>query len=88
MGWIFVRIRGTEFFRNPGRAMQPVFDKLRLLEISPRGPEISPVAVVSVDLISRVIGRAEELRRLWAGPEQSPSKRLASSHVAGQITVS
>jgi very-short-patch-repair endonuclease len=31
LGWIFARVRGTEFFRNPERAMKPVFDKLQLL---------------------------------------------------------
>jgi very-short-patch-repair endonuclease len=35
MGWIFTRIRGTEFLRNPERAMKPVLEKLQMLEISP-----------------------------------------------------
>src|SRR3989440_4243636 len=28
MGWIFTRIRSSEFLRNPARAMKPVFEKL------------------------------------------------------------
>src|SRR5260370_977603 len=39
MGWIFTRIRGTEFLRNPDRAMKSVFEKLQLLQIFPNaGP--------------------------------------------------
>src|SRR5438876_634410 len=41
MGVIFARIRGTEFFRNPERAMKPVYEKLQQLEISPNGPSPS-----------------------------------------------
>jgi very-short-patch-repair endonuclease len=77
MGWIFTRIRGTEFFRNPDRAMKPVFEKLQLLEISPNGaasdaPLKKPP---SGDLIERVIRRAEELRTKWSASAEAPSRR-------------
>jgi very-short-patch-repair endonuclease len=35
LGWIFTRVRATEFFRDAERAMQPVFEKLHALEIYP-----------------------------------------------------
>ncbi|HZR27597.1 MAG TPA: AAA domain-containing protein [Terriglobales bacterium] len=35
LGWIFTRVRATEFFRDAERAMQPVFGKLHALEIYP-----------------------------------------------------
>ncbi len=35
MGWIFTRIRSTEFFRNPERTLEPVLEKLHSLEIFP-----------------------------------------------------
>jgi very-short-patch-repair endonuclease/superfamily I DNA/RNA helicase len=35
LGWQFVRIRGSAFFRNPELAMRPVFDRLGELEIPP-----------------------------------------------------
>ena len=35
LGWIFTRVRATEFFRDAERAMQPVFEKLQALEIYP-----------------------------------------------------
>ncbi|OLB20994.1 MAG: hypothetical protein AUH16_03535 [Acidobacteria bacterium 13_2_20CM_57_7] len=89
MGGIFARVRGTEFFRNPERAMKPVYDKLQHLEISPNSasPSTSKKAQPLADLIDRVITRAEELRRAWAGPEQNSPRRQASSQAAGQVTV-
>jgi len=90
MGWIFARIRGTEFFRNPERAMKPVYEKLQQLEISPNGtsPSTAKKSQPSADLIERVISRAEELRRTWTNTEPSSSRRQASSQAAGQVTVS
>jgi very-short-patch-repair endonuclease len=37
MGWIFTRIRSSEFLRNPARTMKTVFEKLQMLEIPPTG---------------------------------------------------
>ncbi len=91
MGWIFARIRGTEFFRNPERAMKSVYDKLQHLEISPNGtsPSTAKKSQPLAGLIERVISRAEELRRAWGSPEQNnTSRRQASSQAAGQVTVS
>jgi very-short-patch-repair endonuclease len=36
LGWVFTRVRATEFLRDAERAMRPVFNKLEKLEISPR----------------------------------------------------
>jgi hypothetical protein len=37
LGWKFVRIKGSVFFRNPQRAMQDVFSRLDELGIPPEG---------------------------------------------------
>src|SRR4029077_13855733 len=68
MGWIFTRIRGTEFLRNPDRAMKAVFEKLQMLEISPNGGVSDAPAkkLLAADLVERVIRRAEELRTKWS----------------------
>jgi len=68
MGWIFTRIRGSEFLRNPARAMKPVFEKLEMLEIPPAGDSVDaePAGLASHDVIDRVTRRAEELRRTWS----------------------
>jgi very-short-patch-repair endonuclease len=86
MGWVFTRIRGTEFFRNPERTMKPVFEKLQFLEISSNGVKREPSTRTqpSTDLIDRVIHRAEELRRAWAGPEPTATQRQALPHPGEQ----
>ncbi len=68
MGWIFTRIRCSEFLRNAPRAMKPVFEKLQMLEIPPAGNSEGAEAAEppSHDVIDRVIRRAEELRRNWS----------------------
>jgi len=68
MGWIFTRIRSSEFFRNPARTMKPVFEKLEALEILPAGCSADAALGrrASHDVIDRVIRRAEELRKNWS----------------------
>jgi len=68
MGWIFTRIRSSEFLRNPASAMKAVFEKLQMLEIPPIGnsTDADLAGPSSDDVIGRVIRRAEELRRNWS----------------------
>jgi very-short-patch-repair endonuclease len=68
MGWTFTRIRSSEFLRNPTRAMQPVFEKLQMLEIPPTRTSAGsePAGPPSHDVVDRVIRRAEELRKNWS----------------------
>lgn len=68
MGWIFTRIRSSEFLRDPVRAMKPVLEKLQMMEIPPAGNSAGaePAGIVSHDVIDRIIRRAEELRRNWS----------------------
>jgi len=86
MGWIFTRIRGTEFLRNPDRAMKPVFEKLELLEISPNGAASDAPAKKqpAADLIERVIRRAEELRAKWSASADASSRRQRESREVPQ----
>ena len=72
LGWIFVRIRGSVFFRDSPRAMKLVFDKLRDLEIDPC-PE-SALALSndsSNELTDRVTRRAEQIRNEWNSKESA-----------------
>jgi len=70
LGWTFARVRGSIFFREPDRAMKPVFDKLRLLDIPAQGPTSDKVHGSSPlgELTERVIRRAGELREQWSAP--------------------
>jgi very-short-patch-repair endonuclease len=68
LGWVFERIRGSLFFRDEDRALEPVFRRLQELDIKPAldtGPA-SPSAQQS-DAVERVIHRAQELRASWHG---------------------
>ncbi|MDX1984493.1 MAG: AAA domain-containing protein [Bryobacteraceae bacterium] len=64
-GWTFVRVRSTQFFRNPERALQPVLDKLNEMGITPviDAGEAPPPGPSPADAVIR---RAAEIRREWA----------------------
>jgi hypothetical protein len=68
--------------------MKPVLDKLQLLEIFPSSPASSSKSETAADLIDRIIRRAEHLRRVWASPETTASRRQTSPQAAGQVAVS
>jgi very-short-patch-repair endonuclease len=75
LGWQFVRIRGSLFFRDPERAMAPVFDRLQELEIPPEASN-SPTPETEGDqpeLLQRVIRRAREIRAEWEESPDGPS---------------
>jgi very-short-patch-repair endonuclease len=65
LGWRFVRIRGSEFFLDPERAMRRVFARLEALEIIPEGLEVGAIPQTSMETIDRVTRRADELSRFW-----------------------
>ncbi|RYZ86469.1 MAG: DUF559 domain-containing protein, partial [Proteobacteria bacterium] len=72
LGWKFVRIRGSAFFRDPDAAMKPVWDKLEQLGIEPLGAESVDVPSTSLErppVIERIISRAAELREIWKGED-------------------
>ena len=64
LGWRFARIRGTEFFRNPERAMLPVFEKLNSLNMQSRSSD-APASSIRSELRERVVRRAAELLASW-----------------------
>jgi very-short-patch-repair endonuclease len=72
LGWIFVRIRGSVFFRDPDTAMAPVFAKLDHLGIEPLGVESAPPRSETGSLIDRVRRQAEALRTLWHQEKDIP----------------
>lgn len=64
LGWRFVRIRGSEFFRDPDRTMTPVFTRLDRLGVAKASGHQSNVRV-NASLIQEVIRRAEHIRASW-----------------------
>jgi very-short-patch-repair endonuclease len=72
LGWTFVRVRGSLFFRDPDRALRPILDKLQSLDIPAKGASSNgahgPAALD--ELTRRVTDRAEELRAEWSGARE------------------
>jgi hypothetical protein len=63
-GWRFVRIRGSQFFRDPDAAMKHVFETLFEFGILPEGSlEPAQPAQTTSDLVHRVRRRASEILR-------------------------
>lgn len=69
LGWTFVRVRGSLFFRDQDRALQPVLRRLQEMDINPGISMSSSVAAAPADsgVVERVMRRAEELRLVWHG---------------------
>ena len=65
LGWRFVRIRGSVFYRDPERAMRPVFDALERLKIEPSLSVEADKQAMGSDLINEVKRRAQQLRQQW-----------------------
>jgi very-short-patch-repair endonuclease/Cdc6-like AAA superfamily ATPase len=78
LGWRFVRVRGSLFFRDPDRALAPVFRRLEELGIQPgAAPRTEPNRDRS-KLETRVIRLAEELRVAWS-TEFEPAAPVAKA---------
>jgi very-short-patch-repair endonuclease len=66
LGWRFVRVRGSVFFRDPERAMGEVFRHLEELGIPPVSSDTrKPAKQPPNELLDRIIRRAQELRQQW-----------------------
>lgn len=71
LGWRFVRIRGSNFFRDPEKAMKPVFERLEQDGIT-RSHDTSMEKnedYLGKELKERVIRRAQELRNEWCASQ-------------------
>ena len=79
MGWIFTRVRSSDFLRNPTRTMKSIFEKLQVMEIPPDGNTRDGKldAKISHDLTERLIRRAEELRKSWAKGNGDTARSLS-----------
>ena len=63
IGWRFVRIRGSRFYRDRDAAMQPVYERLRETGIRPMERRSAPAHIQREDdLVERVRTRAAVIR--------------------------
>src|SRR5207302_5473965 len=81
LGWVFIRIRGSIFFRNPDAAMAPVFAKLGDLGIEALGPVAALETAVHSPLLERIRRKAEGLRAQWL-TEKAASKGSEATDTA------
>ena len=78
LGWKFVRIRGNQFYRDPEKAMLPVFGRLTALGIPAEGLfDDSVQADLQCDqLRQRIEIRAHELRQEWETEERGDAPSI------------
>jgi very-short-patch-repair endonuclease len=77
LGWVFVRIRGSVFFRDADSAMAPVFAKLSHLGIEPRATTPLREGDRTDETVDRIRRRAEAIRREWKQEESSMAIQAA-----------
>jgi very-short-patch-repair endonuclease len=65
LGWVFVRIRGSVFFRAPDTAMAPVFSRLDQLGIEPLGNDDMCEPNSVQPLVEKIRRAAETIRQDW-----------------------
>lgn len=65
-GWRFIRIRSSEYFRNPELTMQKVMGELNNLGIWPEKNEDQPAVEQAGELLNRVKLRAAQIMDEWS----------------------
>jgi very-short-patch-repair endonuclease len=88
LGWKFVRVRGSLFFRDSDRALAPVFRRLEELGIQPESTDNpEPPVRDRSKLEARVIRYAEELRRSWETGFESgtPVNKVKNGSAKGEL---
>ncbi|MEE8460314.1 MAG: AAA domain-containing protein, partial [Phycisphaerales bacterium] len=68
LGWKFIRVRASEFFRDPDAVTKKLLARLKTLGIDAIGPataEESAATDRGKELKQKVLKRAEQIRRAW-----------------------
>lgn len=63
IGWRFIRIRGSEYFRNPEQTMDRVINELGNFGIEPEDQRITATEARTSELLQRTKSRASEILR-------------------------
>jgi very-short-patch-repair endonuclease len=73
LGWRFIRIRGSTYFRSKEKTMEWVFAELSKREIEPLGVQAgdADMPAAHAELRDRIVRRAHELLRLWYPDEKA-----------------
>jgi very-short-patch-repair endonuclease/DNA polymerase III delta prime subunit len=74
LGWTFVRLRGSQFFRDPAKTLEPLLHRLRSLGIEPSLETATQASEKDQgELLERVLRRAQEVRLEWEISTESAS---------------
>ena len=67
LGWVFLRLRGSRFYRSPESAMDEMEEALRRYGILPMGKEAVAHSAEKVreELLTRVLEAAARIREEW-----------------------
>ena len=65
MGWIFLHLRGSEFYRSPEKAMDRLEEALCSRNILPLGEDVPAIEEVRAELLDRVMEAAVRIRAAW-----------------------
>jgi very-short-patch-repair endonuclease len=91
IGWRFVRIRGSVFFREPDETIERVIAKLEEFGVKPEGVRASTNSFVSMDdgqgPSYEVIRRAAELRAKWKSSKPELGSPEAENDATSSDTV-
>ena len=86
LGWVFIRIRGSVFFRDADTAMAPVFAKLNYLGIEPLGAVSEAAPISETPLLDRIRRKADGLRARWLAEkldvEEPETSRVTRSNAS------
>ena len=83
LGWTFLRVRASEFFRDPEAGLKKLFKRLKEVGIDAIGPRTAEETAETnrgEELKQKVLKRAEQIRRAWKNiPDvpPAPSKVIA-----------
>lgn len=78
LGWRFIRIRGSEYYRNPKNTMNRVISELNILEIEPE-QNIQINSVQDTELQARVVSTAEHIMDKWKHSDILPNDLIKDS---------
>ena len=78
-GWRFIRIRGSEYYRDPDATIARVCARLEELGVEPGGEEPEDAGRQSSELLERLLADATRIRAEWSEgaetwPEQPPGR--------------
>lgn len=73
LGWRFIRIRGSEFFRDPDRALMPLYERLERMGIEPPTTTAVPA---DTELSRRVVAEALRIRSEWEADSETLDELL------------